>query len=77
MFCYNCGFNINLADKFCSSCGKRKFSPLNNHSSGRGDVLGFFVRVNSFYSFFFFFFFFFGSEDFSSFLLRLKISLFL
>ena len=50
MFCYNCGFNINLADKFCSSCGKGKFSPLYNHSSGRGDVLGLFARVNSFYS---------------------------
>ena len=50
MFCYNCGFNINLADKFCSSGGKGKFSPLYNHSSGRGDVLGLFARVNSFYS---------------------------
>ena len=35
MFCSNCGISINQADKFCSSCGKGRFSPFHNHSSGR------------------------------------------
>lgn len=35
MFCSNCGISINRGDKFCSGCGKGKFSPFYNHSSGR------------------------------------------